>query len=1003
MAIRNKGKLQSNSHLHKSQAHLGAATELTDTSTSASNLFSCLAPASASGWTFTPNFTTITCSGNTFVGGFGSGGSIETTYNISETHQGVVVSFKLALIDSWDNETFYVTADGNKVFSLTYDFLDSLSDTCGSFWEDRYVDVKFGFNHTDSTVDLVFTSDLNETSDNEAWGLCDLNLNFTSSYVDANGKRIGSINPFTFSCISQQMDPDWTYEPAYSTVTCNGNTYVGGFGSGGSMSANLTIPDAHNGIIMRFKLALLDSWEGETFTVTADGSIVYSFTYNYSDSTSDTCQNSWSDSYQQVSLGFNHTSDSVALVFSSNLDEESSNEAWGLCDLFIQTSTKVVDSSGYPLGGLTTPSDFTCSGNAKSIYWVYVPSFSTFTCNGYELVGPYGAGGSMSTYLRVAQEHKGIIFSLTLALIDSWEGETFTIKADGVVVYEYTHSASPAASNTCQEAWGDTYVDLRFGFNHSSEMIHFELSSSLDQEASDEAWGICGISFSPNFNYVDSHGFPLGEIKPLLFGCQGPAYDSTWTYVPAYSTVNCTSDSFLGGYGAGGSISTTLFLLDIHLGVIISFRLALFDNWQGETFTVTADGYMVYTYTHESNDSSADLCGASWGDTFIDVKFGMNHSSDWLHLNFSSSLSDDSDASWGICNLVTDPTYGTVHEYGYEFGSLKSVQFKCESPASDPDWVYIPAYTTVTCSGSTYVGGFGSGGNIFTILETTTPHHGIVITFKLLFTGTWEEDDFFMVLADDALVYSTQYLYNETSANSCQEGSQTSSATVTFSFNHTSGWLKLLLTSNLAQTGNDEASWAVCDLTFDPVVGYVDHSGNEYGAVRSLTFSCLKPTIDTEWTYNPFYSTVTCTNNNTFVGGFSSNGALNTTLAIHQLHDGLVISFKLALFDSWSNEDTFSVTIDEKTAYTMQYESEDIDICEEEDDESSVTCEGASKTEFIDVRFGINHTATSISMYFSSNLSKNTTSWGICDLSIETKAGLVDSDGNELTFVIQTF
>ena len=934
------------------------------------------------------------------MGPFGNGGAIHKTYNVSESYKGVIVSFKLALLDSWNNETFYVVANGKQVFSINYTYTDSPSNTCQSFWGDRYIDVTFGFNHTSTTIGFIFGSNLDEASENEAWGICGLSINFTETYVTAIGKRISAVNPFTFSCISQEMDSDWTYSPAYNTITCGGNTYVGGFSSGGSMSANLSISEEHLGIIVRFKLMLLESWEQGSFVVTADGNTVYTITPSSKESSSETCQDTWPAQYIEVSFGFNHTSDTVAFIFSSTLDESSSEQTWGICDLFIQVSSKVVTSTGYPLGGLTLPYDFACASNAKNLYWVYVPYFSEITCNGNVFVGAYGAGASMSAYLRVAQEHKGIIMSLKLALIDSWEGETFTMKADGETILSYTHSNSLSSSNTCQESWGDTYVDFRFGFNHSAEMVLFELSSTLDEQASDEAWGICDLSVSPILYYVTSNGFPMGEAKPLSFSCLSPTYDSTWTYVPAFSTVNCSSNTFLGGFGAGGSVSTTLFLLDWHQGVIISFRLALFDFWEGESFVVNADGYDVFTYTHEYDESSGDFCGASWGDTFIDVKFGLNHSVNWIHLNFTSTLTESANTqAWGICNFQISATYGSVHPSGYEFGSLKQSQFSCQSPNKDQDWIFFPTYTTLTCADSTYVGGYAAGGNIYTNLYIAQPHNGIVVRFNLLFTGNWTDSDIFTVLADDEAVFATRYQYNETSSNSCGKSWDDTMIAVKFGFNHTAGFVKLLFTSNLASSSNDE-SWGICDLEINPVVGYVDHLGNELGAIRALTFSCSSPSISEEWEYNPYYSTVSCSDSGTFVGAYGSGGEMNTTLAIHQLHNGLVISFKLALFDYWDNQ-RFMVTLDEKVVYSIQYDySDSLNEYEEEESvfSSKETCEGTSENYIIDVRFGVNHTATNVSLVLSSDISQSgeEKSWGICDLSIETTEWPVDAEGNTL-------
>jgi hypothetical protein len=154
---------------------------------------------------------------------------------------------------------------------------------------------------------------------------------------------------------------------------------------------------------------------------------------------------------------------------------------------------------------------FPCSTvNGEDTRWLYSSKYKTITCSGtrYNYVGPYGARESISTYFPSLQFHKGIIISFNLAFIDSWDGETFSVNADGTTVYAITHKwRTQSFSKTCQNSlWPDAYSDVRFGFNHTASTLSLKITSSLDQASSDEAWGICNFILYTSSYPVTSYG-----------------------------------------------------------------------------------------------------------------------------------------------------------------------------------------------------------------------------------------------------------------------------------------------------------------------------------------------------------------------------------------------------------------------------------------------------------------------------------------------------------------
>ena len=78
---------------------------------------------------------------------------------------------------------------------------------------------------------------------------------------------------------------------------------------------------------------------------------------------------------------------------------------------------------------------FCCKNPKNNSAWTYSPSFQTTTCLGNKYVAPYGAGDSISTTFDVVKQHKAIVIKVKVAFIDSWDGESFIIKADGNEVF----------------------------------------------------------------------------------------------------------------------------------------------------------------------------------------------------------------------------------------------------------------------------------------------------------------------------------------------------------------------------------------------------------------------------------------------------------------------------------------------------------------------------------------------------------------------------------------
>lgn len=340
-------------------------------SSAATTWFPCFSPTQDNSWSYNAGFSKFTCAGNTYVGPYSKGAKITSPTFTLGPHKGIIVSFKVAFLDSWDGESLIVTADGHQVYAKLHNGAWSPSNTCGQKWGDAYETITFGFNHAASTLTLVITSNLNGGTNDESWGICNLAVSTSPYLVNSDGTPLtmtptASTTTF-FSCSAPVNEFGWLYFPAYSTISCGGRTFLGPFAAGGRLYSPYILLNEfpHQGITVSFEMAWIDSWDSETFTVLANNVPVYSKLYNGAWSQSHWCNKKWADGHEIITFGFNHTDNYLVLDFITNLNGGTDDESWGICNLQVTISQYPVASSG---SAITTPGSSSSSPSSKGYY-----------------------------------------------------------------------------------------------------------------------------------------------------------------------------------------------------------------------------------------------------------------------------------------------------------------------------------------------------------------------------------------------------------------------------------------------------------------------------------------------------------------------------------------------------------------------------------------------------------------------------------------------------------
>jgi len=115
--------------------------------------------------------------------------------------------------------------------------------------------------------------------------------------------------------------------------------HLGRYGQGGTVSKTFALSGSQTSVNIEFDFYRLDSWDGEIFTASAtDGSNVGSVTQQgrFNDGGPTNIYNpSWTDRIYPLSFSLNTTASSFTLTFSSTLNQDFSDESWGVDNLRI--------------------------------------------------------------------------------------------------------------------------------------------------------------------------------------------------------------------------------------------------------------------------------------------------------------------------------------------------------------------------------------------------------------------------------------------------------------------------------------------------------------------------------------------------------------------------------------------------------------------------------------------------------------------------------------------
>jgi hypothetical protein len=171
------------------------------------------------------------------------------------------------------------------------------------------------------------------------------------AYLFLAGLALAGLSPASAATITtedfQTGATGWTNNFTSDPGPNNGgfSRHLGRGGVGNTSSKTFVLSGNQSSVTVAFDWYRIDSWDGEFFRATV-GDGVNSFTSSHQGVFNDggpanIYSPNWTDRKQAISFDFATTAKSITLTFSSTLDQDASDESWGVDNLQITANGAV--------------------------------------------------------------------------------------------------------------------------------------------------------------------------------------------------------------------------------------------------------------------------------------------------------------------------------------------------------------------------------------------------------------------------------------------------------------------------------------------------------------------------------------------------------------------------------------------------------------------------------------------------------------------------------------
>ncbi|CAD8095617.1 unnamed protein product [Paramecium sonneborni] len=145
------------------------------------------------GWTIDRGYKSTTIP---LLGGFkytGKGSQLFKTINLP-AHSQVKIQFRFMILDKWNSKQAYLSVDNTLRWSKTFDYNNrKIQNICGDIYDDIPFNDQFTIAHSESSITLLFNTNLNQDMQNESFGIRDISIFIDCLFGSSFNQACGSI------------------------------------------------------------------------------------------------------------------------------------------------------------------------------------------------------------------------------------------------------------------------------------------------------------------------------------------------------------------------------------------------------------------------------------------------------------------------------------------------------------------------------------------------------------------------------------------------------------------------------------------------------------------------------------------------------------------------------------------------------------------------------------------------------------------------------------------
>ncbi len=324
------------------------------------------------------------------------------------------------------------------------------------------------------------------------------------------------------------------------------------------ISKTFDVPGDLETVQIEFDFYEIDSWDNEYFTVYINNEEVSSEPFHQNNSEENYANSivlsdpenlgfsSYKDQKHRYSFEAPVVNGQVTLGFSAALSSSTSDESWGIDNVKIsagEASNWLIDENtvgltlvneSYPenttewAGDIQTPKELVATGDG-SLSYEDSPTYSSFMGN----IGGSDGEQSVSKIFAVPNNLSEVTIEFDFWEVDSWNGEDFIIFVnDEEVARENFNENSSDGDHTYSTPLSDQSNYFVGNPNHTEQVHRFSITvpvtgqalkigfgSTLDQEVSDESWGIDNLKVTATQSidsFVNNGSQPLAIIETVV-------------------------------------------------------------------------------------------------------------------------------------------------------------------------------------------------------------------------------------------------------------------------------------------------------------------------------------------------------------------------------------------------------------------------------------------------------------------------------------------------------